>query len=149
MDEDQIPDVLKSERLGHDEPGTRGVHGHVSPAMREELKAALQARWEQSLRQRAALSPVSAVSLLNRLLAGVEPASASVRPICEQRSSLVVHLDLDAGRPDLNLRNLGKSSKELGEAALLGALVTLEQRNEAVAVACLGLGDTKDLGGQL
>jgi hypothetical protein len=61
MDEDQIPDVLKSERLGHDEPGMRGVYGHVSPAMRDELKAAPQARWEDSLRQRAALSPVSAV----------------------------------------------------------------------------------------
>jgi hypothetical protein len=31
MDEDQIADVLKSERLGHDEPGMRGVYGHVSP----------------------------------------------------------------------------------------------------------------------
>lgn len=79
MDEDQIPDVLKSERLGHDEPGMRGVYGHVSPAMREELTAALQARWEQSLRQRAALSPMSAVPLLNRLLAGVEPASGPAR----------------------------------------------------------------------
>ena len=79
MDEDQIPDVLKSERLGHDEPGMRGVYGHVSPAMREELKAALQARWEESLRQRAALSPVSAVPLLTRLLAGIRPASNPVR----------------------------------------------------------------------
>ena len=79
MDEDQIADVLKSERLGHDEPGMRGVYGHVSPAMREELKAALQARWEESLRQRAALSPVSAVQLLNRLLAGIRPASKPVR----------------------------------------------------------------------
>jgi len=30
MDEDQVADVLKSERLGHDEPGMRGVYGHVS-----------------------------------------------------------------------------------------------------------------------
>jgi len=71
--------VLKSERLGHDEPGMRGVYGHVSPAMREELRAALQVRWEESLRQRVALSPVSAVPLLNRLLVGVEPASVFVR----------------------------------------------------------------------
>lgn len=78
MDEDHIADVLKSERLGHDEPGMRGVYGHVSPAMREELKAALQARWEQSLRQRAALSSVSAAPLLNRLLAGVRNAGVSV-----------------------------------------------------------------------
>ena len=79
MDEDQIADVLKSERLGHDEPGMRGVYGHVSPAMRDELKAALQARWEESLRQRAALSPVSEVRLLNRLLAGARPACTLVR----------------------------------------------------------------------
>ena len=79
MDEDQIADVLKSERLGHDEPGMRGVYGHVSPAMREELKAALQARWEESLRQRAALSTVSAVPVLNRLLAGVRPINKAVR----------------------------------------------------------------------
>jgi hypothetical protein len=80
MDEDKIADVLKSERLGHDEPGMRGVYGHVSPAMREELKAALQARWEQSLRQRAALSPVSVVPLLDRLLVGINPADKLIRP---------------------------------------------------------------------
>lgn len=79
MDEDQIADVLKSERLGHDEPGMRGVYGHVSRAMREELKAALQTRWEGALRQRAALSPVSAVPLLNRLLADVQPGTGAVR----------------------------------------------------------------------
>jgi hypothetical protein len=92
MDEDQIVDVLKSERLGHDEPGMRGVYGHVSSAMREDLKAALQTRWEESLRQRAALSPVSAVPLLNRLLAGVQPASVPVpsrpRAKIEPRASL-------------------------------------------------------------
>ena len=57
----------------------RGVYGHVSPAMREELKAALQARWEDSLRHRAALSPVSGVPLLNQLLAGIQAASEPVR----------------------------------------------------------------------
>jgi integrase len=43
MDEDGIPDVLKSERMGHEMPGMHGVYGHVSPAMRTSLKAALQA----------------------------------------------------------------------------------------------------------
>jgi integrase len=84
MDEDQIPDVLKSERLGHDEPGMRGVYGHVSPAMRAQLRAALQSRWEDSLRQRAALSPVSAVPLLSRLMADTrasgKPARSSLAP---------------------------------------------------------------------
>jgi hypothetical protein len=79
MDEDDIPDVLKSERLGHDEPGMRGVYGHVSPDMRKGLRAALQARWEESLRQRATLAPVSAVPVLDRLLTGIQPVSESVR----------------------------------------------------------------------
>jgi hypothetical protein len=43
MDEDGIPEVLKAERMGHEMPGMHGVYGHVSPAMRAGLKAALQA----------------------------------------------------------------------------------------------------------
>ncbi len=77
--EDQIADVLKSERLGHEEPGMRSVYGHVSPAMREEIRAALQARWEESLRQRARLATGSAVSLLGRLLSGIRPAGNPAR----------------------------------------------------------------------
>jgi hypothetical protein len=69
MDEDQIADVLKSERLGHEEPGMRGVYGHVSPAMREELKASLQGRREDALRERARLAASSAVTLPGRVLA--------------------------------------------------------------------------------
>jgi hypothetical protein len=53
MDEDGIPEVLKTERMGHKMPGMHGVYGHVSPAMRATLKAALQERWENSLRERA------------------------------------------------------------------------------------------------
>jgi len=79
MDEDQIADVLKSERLGHEEPGMRGVYGHVSPAMREEIKEALQVRWEESLRQRAQLATGSAVPLLGRLLAGIRSAGGPSR----------------------------------------------------------------------
>jgi len=71
--------VLKSERLGHEEPGMRGVYRHVSPAMREEMKVSLQARWEESLRQRARLATGSAVPLLGRLLPGVRPAGNPVR----------------------------------------------------------------------
>ena len=46
MDEDGITDVLKSERMGHEVPGMRGVYSHVSSAMRADLKAALQERWQ-------------------------------------------------------------------------------------------------------
>jgi hypothetical protein len=49
MDVARIPDVLKSERMGHELPGMHGVYGHVSPSMRAELTASLQERWEASL----------------------------------------------------------------------------------------------------
>jgi hypothetical protein len=44
--------------------------------MRDELTADLQARWEESLRERAAIDPYSTVPLLDTLLAPfrTEPA---------------------------------------------------------------------------
>ena len=69
MDEDRIADTLKSERMGHEVPGMRGVYSHVSDVMRAELKAALQERWAASLRERAQLVPRSIVPVLDSLLA--------------------------------------------------------------------------------
>ena len=69
MDEDRIADVLKSERMGHEVPGMRGVYSHVSDAMRAELTAALQERWETSLRKTARLAPRSIVPVLDAQLA--------------------------------------------------------------------------------
>jgi hypothetical protein len=61
MDEDGIPEVLKAERMGHEMPGMHGLYGqlygHVSPAMRADLKAALQERWQSSLRERTPAQP--------------------------------------------------------------------------------------------
>jgi hypothetical protein len=74
MDEAGIPEVLKSERMGHEVPGMRGVYGHVSPSMRAALTAALQERWEGALRERGRLSPRSIVPVLDELLAGSEAA---------------------------------------------------------------------------
>ena len=54
---------------GHDVPGMRGLYAHVSPRMRDDLIAALQARWERSLRERASIDPRSPVLLLDNLLA--------------------------------------------------------------------------------
>jgi integrase len=68
MAEDGIPEILQALRLGHTVPGMRGVYTHVSDAMRTELKGTLQARWEASLRDRAAISPRSPVPLLDELL---------------------------------------------------------------------------------
>jgi hypothetical protein len=45
MAEDGIPEILAEQRLGHDVPGMRGLYTHVSPRMRDDLIAALQARW--------------------------------------------------------------------------------------------------------
>jgi hypothetical protein len=59
MAEDGIPEILAEQRLGHDVPGMRGLYAHVSQRMREELTAALHIRWEESLRERAAIRPHS------------------------------------------------------------------------------------------
>jgi hypothetical protein len=63
MEEDGISDVLRSERMGHEVPGMRGVYSHVSPAT-----ASLQHRWEDAFRERARLSRRSIVPILDALL---------------------------------------------------------------------------------
>ncbi len=68
MEERGISDLLRSERMGHEVPGMRGIYGHVSPAMRAGLKAGLQERWDASLRDRTRLCPRSAVPVLDALL---------------------------------------------------------------------------------
>jgi len=68
MDEDGVAAVLQSERLGHEEPGMRGVYAHVSPVMRSELQAALEGRCLDSLRSRSRLGDRSAVLALDVLL---------------------------------------------------------------------------------
>ena len=69
MAEDHIPEILAEQRLGHTVPGMRGLYAHASDRMRDDLRHALQARWEDSLRARARISPQSPVPLLGRLLA--------------------------------------------------------------------------------
>jgi integrase len=69
MAEDGIPEILAEQRLGHEVPGMRGLYAHASDRMRDDLKAALQARWDDSLRARAAIHPHSPVPLLDGLLA--------------------------------------------------------------------------------
>lgn len=68
MIEDKIPEVLAELRLGHEIPGIRGAYSHTSEQMRQELKDALQARWENSLKARFALAPNSLVPALDKLL---------------------------------------------------------------------------------
>jgi len=80
MAKNGIPEILTEQRLGHQVPGMRGLYAHASDRMRDELKAALQARWEESLRARAAIDPRSPVPLLDKLLA---PARDAVRPTAQ------------------------------------------------------------------
>jgi hypothetical protein len=47
----------------------RGLYAHTSDRMREDLKAALQVSWEDSLAERAVLHEHSPVPLLDELLA--------------------------------------------------------------------------------
>ncbi len=68
MIEDGIPEVLAELSLGHEVPGMRGLYSHVSEQMRQELKDKLQARWEESLRQRFELDSYSPVAALDELL---------------------------------------------------------------------------------
>jgi hypothetical protein len=76
MVEASIPEILTELRLGHDVPGMRGLYSHVSDRMREALKDALQARWEESLRAWVALAPGSAVPALDKLLAPIRERAA-------------------------------------------------------------------------
>jgi hypothetical protein len=64
MAEDGIPEILAGQGLGHQVPGMRGLYAHVSGRMRDDLRQALQARWEDSLRARAAINPRSPLPLL-------------------------------------------------------------------------------------
>ena len=66
--EEGTPEILAEHRLGHQVPGMRGLYAHVSDRMRADLMQALQARWEESLLERAALNPRSPVPLLDELL---------------------------------------------------------------------------------
>ena len=69
LDDLGVPEVLKSERMGHEIPGMAGVYGHVMPEWRDRLRTQLQELWEASLHERARLSPHSAVGLVDKLLA--------------------------------------------------------------------------------
>jgi hypothetical protein len=75
MAEDGIPEILAEQRLGHQVPGMRGLYAHASEQMRDVLAAALQTRWQESLRERAAVDPHSPVQLLDNLLAPFRAAA--------------------------------------------------------------------------
>lgn len=70
MIEDDIPEVLRHDRLGHQMDGIKAVYSHVSRDMRARLAAALERRWNEALAARARIVPESPspVTMLNTLL---------------------------------------------------------------------------------
>jgi hypothetical protein len=78
MAEYSIPEMLAQQRLGHHVPRMRGLYAQAPPRMREELLRALQARWEESLLQRAGTHPHSPVPLLDSRLAPFRADHATV-----------------------------------------------------------------------
>jgi hypothetical protein len=83
MAEDGIPEILAEQHPGHQVPEMRGLYAHASQRMRDKLTADLQARGEESLRERAAIDPHSTVPLLETLLAPfrTEPARDTISQI--------------------------------------------------------------------
>lgn len=74
MAEDGIPEILAEQRLGHQVPGMRGLYAHASQRMREDLTAALHARWDEPCRSVDGIDPRSPVPLLDNLLAPLRTA---------------------------------------------------------------------------
>jgi hypothetical protein len=74
-------------------PGMRGLYTHVSHRMRAALMDALQARWESSLRARAAIHPHSPVRLLDDLLAPHRPDSAGNNPVHGTRQHPLIQIN--------------------------------------------------------
>jgi hypothetical protein len=87
MAEDGIPEILAEQRLGHQVPGMRGLYAHASHRMRDDLTAALQTRWAESLSDRAAIHPHSPVPLLDELLAPLRGETmGSAKPTTPRRA---------------------------------------------------------------
>ncbi|MFI6482260.1 tyrosine-type recombinase/integrase [Nonomuraea sp. NPDC050663] len=54
--EDRIDEKLRDVRMGHVSSGMRTHYTKITDEMRRQLRAALEARWERSLAERAAIS---------------------------------------------------------------------------------------------
>jgi hypothetical protein len=88
--------------MGHEVEGMRGVYAHITPGMRAELTTGPQQLWDESLRQRYELSPVSAVRTLDRLFepqreAGAYRVGTQHAPRIGRRSLQPRYLDREAG----------------------------------------------------
>ena len=132
MAEDGIPEILAEQRLGHQVPGMRGLYAHASQRMREDLTAILQARWERSLRDRAAIDPHSPVPLLDDLLA---PFRAAPRGLIEvikiltrsSNANTAAPLSLCSTKPPEDLNPIGRVLRGLlgGVFDVIGMIIVI------------------------
>src|SRR6516162_2923749 len=97
----------------------RGLYAHASQRMGEDLTAVLQARWEQSLRDRAAIDPHSPVPLLHNVLAPFRTEPRGLDRGDAVHAVLAAHRVIGRGRrgtrplvsaPVLAVHALGRSS---------------------------------------
>ncbi len=98
LDDLGIRYVLQSERRGHEVPGMRGVHSHITPRMRAELRDGLQGLWDESLKQRALLAPRSRVLVLDGLMAPQREPAFKTRSELAPR---IGHIQRDPALHDL------------------------------------------------
>ncbi|TDD37810.1 hypothetical protein E1287_07050 [Actinomadura sp. KC06] len=104
MIEDRIPDVMSHDRLGHVFSGIGATYSHVTDGMRQDLKVALQTRWETALSQRAQICPHSPVRLVDELLV----------PHREPRGNVVSHTSPNHAKGPVSRR--GERAFDLGGA---------------------------------
>jgi hypothetical protein len=62
--------VIQMDRRGHAMPGMDAVYTHVTQEMRQRLCEVLEDLWHDAVMQRRRLAQMSAVPLLNEILAG-------------------------------------------------------------------------------
>ena len=134
MEEDGIAEILQERRLGHEVPGMRGVYAHVSDTMRTALVTALQNRWEESLRARAAIDAHSPVPLIDRLLALTVQPLQNARTAPEHALVSFQHLGKERASTD---PAVGYRGRQDDGPPRLGAAGTaaLARRQEAVRPA--------------
>lgn len=115
MAEDGIPEILAEQCLGHEVPGMRGLYGHASERMRDDLKHALQARWEESLRARAAIDAHSPVPAPRPTLAPFREPAATPETVeqpttSEDREKIGSHIVPRIGHRRSGQRRPGSAS---------------------------------------
>jgi len=71
--------------MGNEVLGMRGIYSHITAGMREDLTAGLQELWDVAFRERARMSLVSPVPVLNAFLARLRESANKIGS-CQDRT---------------------------------------------------------------